>query len=114
MKPCRNRISPHEHLFNENHCKLRKVIERCFGVLKNPLRCLIGYKELHYSPAKVTQIVNVCCTLHNMCRFFKNNWTEDDSAQINVSEKEGEEVVEDQGDDIITGNSVRDATEHSL
>lgn len=54
--------------------KARNTIERCFGVLKNRFRCLIGERGLHYTPEKSKTVVNVCCGLHNICMHFKNDW----------------------------------------
>lgn len=28
-------------------------------------------RELHYTPGKACQVLNVCCTLHNICLDFK-------------------------------------------
>lgn len=72
-------ITPHrvpedgssEISFNEVHSKCRNIIERTNGVLKNRWRCLLGARELHYSPEKSAKIVNVCCALHNICLHFK-------------------------------------------
>ncbi|XP_055591337.1 putative nuclease HARBI1 [Uranotaenia lowii] len=51
----------------------RGIIERTIGVLKNSFRCILGGRQLHYSPNKVAKIVNVCCALHNICLSFDNN-----------------------------------------
>lgn len=73
MTPFRNPTHRYERLYNERHCKIRNIIERCIGVLKNRFRCIIGSRGLHYSPEKATQIINVCCALHNICRYYKND-----------------------------------------
>ncbi|XP_036336534.1 putative nuclease HARBI1 [Rhagoletis pomonella] len=62
-----------EMRFNEAHSKCRNIIERTNGVLKNRWRCLLGARELHYTPEKAAKITNVCCTLHNICIHFKAN-----------------------------------------
>lgn len=63
-----------EARFNTIHSQTRNVIERCNGVLKGRFRCLI--RELHYTPEKATQIINVCCMLHNICLHFKQDFNE--------------------------------------
>ncbi|XP_041769551.1 uncharacterized protein LOC121592211 [Anopheles merus] len=61
-----------EATFYTNHAKGREIIERTFGALKNRFRCLLGARQLHYTPEKATQIINVCyCALHNMCIAYK-------------------------------------------
>ncbi|XP_036346180.1 putative nuclease HARBI1 [Rhagoletis pomonella] len=72
MTPFRSAADEIQRIYNTKHSKARNVIERCFGVLKNRFRCIIGSRGLHYSPEKVTQIVNVCCAIHNVCIFFQN------------------------------------------
>ena len=69
MTPYRNPTTPAEKKYNEKHCKVRNVVERCFGVLKNRFRCIIGSRGLHYTPMKATQIINACCALHNIWVF---------------------------------------------
>lgn len=71
MTPFRNPSDASEILFNKKHISARNVVERCFGVLKNRFRCLIGSRGLHYHPSKATQIVNACCALHNICIYYK-------------------------------------------
>lgn len=67
MTPFRNPSNNHERRYNQKHISTRNVVERCFGVLKNRWRCILGSRGLHYTPDKCTQIINACCALHNMC-----------------------------------------------
>lgn len=60
-----------EAAFNTLHSKTRNIIERCIGILKSRFRCLLGARQLHYTPKKASQIVNVCTTLHNICLHFR-------------------------------------------
>ncbi|XP_061509041.1 putative nuclease HARBI1 [Anopheles gambiae] len=55
-----------EAAFNKNHSLGREIVERTIGLLKNRFRCLLGARQLHYTPLKATQITNVCCILHNI------------------------------------------------
>ncbi|XP_058821148.1 putative nuclease HARBI1 [Topomyia yanbarensis] len=73
-------ITPHrapedgseESNFNRRHSLARRIIERTIGVLKNRFRCILGARQLHYSPAKSSKIINVCCALHNICLTYNN------------------------------------------
>ncbi|KAJ8933071.1 hypothetical protein NQ314_014225 [Rhamnusium bicolor] len=58
-----------EDRFNNQLKSIRRIIERCNGVLKNRWRCLLKHRVLHYSPEKAAHIVIACCMLHNMCTF---------------------------------------------
>lgn len=79
MTPYRNAIeNSSESFFNDQHSKGRSIVERTFGVLKARFRCLLAARELHYSPEKAVQILNVCCSLHNICLMFN---VESDSFQ---------------------------------
>lgn len=71
LTPYRNaRENTAESYFNDRFSKGRSIIERVFGVLKSRFRCLLAARELHYSPERVVQIMNVCCALHNICLDF--------------------------------------------
>lgn len=71
MTPFRNPKDAAERLYNKKHASVRNVVERCFGLLKNRFRCIIGSRGLHYGPDRATQIINACCALHNMCIKYK-------------------------------------------
>ncbi|XP_061497331.1 putative nuclease HARBI1 [Anopheles gambiae] len=53
--------------YNTKHSQGREIVERTIGMIKNRFRCILGARQLHYTPEKATQITNVCCILHNMC-----------------------------------------------
>lgn len=55
--------------FNKNHTQARIIIEQTIGLLKNRFRCLLGARELHYTPQKATKIINVCAALHNISQY---------------------------------------------
>lgn len=71
MTPFRNPSTPDERRYNKKQISARNVVERCFGVLKNRFRCIIGSRGLHYDPEKAVKIVNSCCALHNICIKYK-------------------------------------------
>lgn len=56
-----------EYIYNQNHKKIRSLIERCNGVLKMIFRCLLKHRVLHYDPEKASKIINACVVLHNLC-----------------------------------------------
>lgn len=67
LTPYSNPTGHAQNKFNEHHISTRNVIERCNGVLKTRFRCLSSDNVLRYNPKKVSQIINVCCALHNIC-----------------------------------------------
>ena len=75
LTPFRNPTSDVQNRFNTVHAKARSIVERCFGNLKNRFRCIISERGLHYTPPKAIKIINACCALHNICIFYKNNWS---------------------------------------
>lgn len=96
MTPFRNPTDIFERRYNKNHASTRNVVERCFGVLKNRFRCVLGSRGLHYSPKKTTQIINACCAVHNMCIKYKcieNNMELLEAEIDNLSENIADEEI---------------------
>lgn len=78
-----------ESIFNTKHAKARNIVERTIGVLKNRFRCLLGARQLHYKPSKVTTITNVCAAIHNICIEYGLDIPDED---INASESNQADV----------------------
>ncbi|XP_055908282.1 putative nuclease HARBI1 [Eupeodes corollae] len=99
--------------FNLKHSKTRNMVERVIGVIKNRSRCLLAARQMHYSPQKASQIINLACALHNICIHFK---VEDDFAGIEVEpedEVEGNDVVPDTNNHSVASR-IRDSILRSL
>ncbi|TMW48036.1 hypothetical protein DOY81_006880 [Sarcophaga bullata] len=64
--------------YNTIHAKGRNIVERTIGILKSKFRCLLSVRGLHYSPEKATQIVNICCALHNISQHFRVEFQADE------------------------------------
>lgn len=77
-----------EMRFNEVHSKCRNIIERTNGVLKNRWRCLLGARELYYTPEKAAKVVNICCALHNICIYYNVKDISSELAQLSMPEEE--------------------------
>lgn len=60
-----------QELYNKKHSMARSIIERTIGVMKGKFRCILGARELHYSPVKARKIINTVCCLHNICLQYK-------------------------------------------
>lgn len=88
-----------ESKFNKQHSIGRNIIERAFGVLKARFRCILGARQLHYSPQKATQITNICVALHNICMYYKVQFHDElnslptDSNLFELAEEEYAESV---------------------
>ncbi|XP_016657197.1 putative nuclease HARBI1 [Acyrthosiphon pisum] len=67
LTPIANPTTEADEYFNKQQMSARSIIERCNGVLKGRFRCLIKDRTLHYKPEKVSQIINACVVLHNLC-----------------------------------------------
>lgn len=115
MTPYRSPTESLEKKFNEKHCKTRNIIERCNGVLKNRFRCIIGSRGLHYSPKKATQIINVCCVLHNICIFYKNSWEPSINDEYsNNDENAGETNSDLNSEEVTIARAIRDEIARNL
>lgn len=68
--------------FNTIHSRTRNVVERAIGVLKNRFRCVLGERQLHYSPQMAAKITAVCAALHNICIYYKIDSREFDVTPI--------------------------------
>lgn len=55
-----------EYRYTQNHCFVRNIIERVFGVLKGRWRCLRKDRVLHYQPKQAATIIKTCAILHNI------------------------------------------------
>ncbi|XP_059220599.1 putative nuclease HARBI1 [Stomoxys calcitrans] len=82
-----------EFKFNEVHCKCRNVIERINGVLKNRWRCILGARELYYTPEEAVKIINICCALHNNCISFKFNTAINEVVNFDIFSMSDSDVV---------------------
>ncbi|KAJ1175590.1 hypothetical protein NDU88_000877 [Pleurodeles waltl] len=67
LTPVRNPRTRAEERYNDAHGRMRRVIERTFGLLKARFRCLhMTGGSLFYSPKKVCNIIVACSMLHNL------------------------------------------------
>ncbi|XP_065366236.1 putative nuclease HARBI1 [Calliphora vicina] len=90
-----------ESRFNHIHSQTRNVVERTIGVLKNRFRCILGARQLHYSPKVAAKITNVCAALHNICIYYKMDLPEI-NIENNIRESFNIETTED-----LTASSIR-------
>ncbi|XP_049301958.1 putative nuclease HARBI1 isoform X1 [Bactrocera dorsalis] len=90
IPPLRNNpTSPQEQLFNRAHKKTRRIIENCFGILKEKFPCL---NHLRLQPEKAAKIIIMCCTFHNICRMDAQNDVDYDEEIMNgANENEKEQ-----------------------
>lgn len=117
MTPYRAAGNSTEAAYNTKLSQTRNIIERVIGVLKARFRCLLAARELHYAPKKVTQIINVCCALHNICIHYNINLDKDDE---NIDEEDDGNLDEetsqltDNNQIINVANRTRDQIKNSF
>lgn len=98
-----------ESCFNTVHAKTRNVAESSIGVLKNRFRCVLGARQLHYSPQMAGKITAVCATLHNIRIFYKLDSSEFDTGlDQEYSDDDSQEHFED------TATNIRLNIMHSM
>ena len=110
LTPVRFPAAPKEVRYNNRHCSGRVCIERAFGRLKGKWRLLQNKcrlkpgiylwflfaktKTIKYYLEKLSQIIAVCCMLHNIGLEFNleddDEWMEEDNSDV-------EELVEQEG-----------------
>lgn len=106
----RHYSGPHE-LFNHRHSRLRNVVERCFGLLKQRFP-ILHYGMPRYKLKHQVQIVLACCALHNYIRMSDDdeglfNNEEDNSADAettNFAPYEPPDVDQSQFRDFLAAN----------
>ncbi|XP_045475273.1 putative nuclease HARBI1 [Harmonia axyridis] len=114
LTPLRNPLSEQEERFNNKFKRVRSIIERCNGLLKNRFRCLLKHRVLHYEPKKAVSIIMACCVLHNIC--LENNIEEPEQDEEFLNADQG--IINDRNyrvtgrnptvqDDLIAGRQLR-------
>lgn len=65
MKPYarRNMLSKKEKIYNYRHCRARRIVENCFGILANRFR--VFRRPIPLAPETVVKLVKAACSLHN-------------------------------------------------
>lgn len=86
-----------QHTFNKRHASARNVVERTIGVVKSRFRCLQNF--IPYTPAKVINIINVCCALHNICKHYNIAFHEEITANYDDDDDDNEESAPTEPDD---------------
>lgn len=66
--PIPNPVEDFEVTYNQLQVPARKIIERAFGVLKKTFQCIHSTRKLHYTPVKITRIINCCFILYNFMK----------------------------------------------
>ena len=71
-------LTPAQERFNKQLSKARVGVERVFGKLKGPWRCL--RKQLDESTSRVPKTILTCCILHNICILLDDDIDENNDA----------------------------------
>lgn len=68
MKPYarRNILSRREKIYNYRHCRARRIVENCFGIMANRFR--IFRRPIPLAPETVVKLVKAACSLYNWIR----------------------------------------------
>lgn len=75
--------------FDYRLSQARRTVERAFGHLKGPWRCLLKQNESHIS--LISQVILACCVLHNFCEVHhEENIVEENEEQEEACEGGGE------------------------
>ena len=69
--------------FNYRLSRARMVVENAFGHLKGRWRCLLKQNKAYFE--KVNSVVAACCTLHNICETFHDDFDADLSENVDRS-----------------------------
>ncbi|XP_036329572.1 putative nuclease HARBI1 [Rhagoletis pomonella] len=113
MTPYRNpQHGSIEHAFNKRHASARNIIERTIGLLKSRFRCLQG--TLQYEPKFVTQLINVCCALHNICRRRNIQMNEEDGHDQEMASRNSEDESDNDYQPAVDGVELRDEVARGL
>lgn len=67
MTPFRIPMNEAKQRYNNAHSSARNIVEICISVLGTRFRCLLKEHTACYDPDFVTQFVNICAALHNLC-----------------------------------------------
>ncbi|RWR86475.1 putative nuclease HARBI1 [Cinnamomum micranthum f. kanehirae] len=104
-----------KELFNLHHSSLRNAIERVFGVIKNRFPILKNTSSHSFN--MVTDVIIVCCTLHNFIHSYSNgeDWIYEEYDLQYENQSSEQEDINEPDDDYSTdgrrreGNRMREA-----